>query len=82
MDRVQADLERISKKVYAERRLASARKRRLRKKLSKRIEGLFIDYCFRHYGKTLDTLFYATYSEAISDLLSDSNPFLVGTYAR
>ena len=72
--------EKITKTTYQARKIASIKKDRLKKKALKNIDKLWLNYCFKKYGKTLNTTFYAVYNEALMDLIPNHNKFLLQAF--
>ena len=69
-------MKRITFEEYRKRKLAAYKKSRVRKKISRKLVDLFVDYCFAHYGNNINSLFYAIYCQSNADLVYTKNPFL------
>jgi hypothetical protein len=51
-------IRKLTRTEYAARKLPHARKARIRKKWARRIQVPFREYCYRHYGRSLETTFH------------------------
>lgn len=69
-------MKKLTFQQYSDRKLAHFKKRRQRKKIAKKLDGLFVSYCVTRYCPSLSTYFYATYERHIEAALMEPNPFL------